>query len=644
MRIPRFAFPHLRRGAVAWALLAAGVLGISVVLTRRNAEAGTAPLVKHFSGSVVVQGLPSVLESPRLARRVSVDILRDDESARFYDSPTTLDSIVGAWRSALAAAGADVRVVAPQNIGGRRARVLVIPSSPCLSIASREAIESAADDGRGLIFTGLTGNRDAGCRPLGYGFIVTATGASRAETLESRPMVYVAFPAGSPLADGIPPGARLELNPGQQVALRGSVRDAFYSDYSLRPAPAARQPLLDGALSRSMLGRARVVYWGFELRDVATRPWSVEVARLLVRNSVSWAAAEPSVTLEAWPKGRRAAAAIAQDVEDEFGNAGYALDSLRAAHVRGTYFLTTNLAKPYSRLSRELAAEGEAGSHTRNHWVLGGNPPEAQRQRLAETQHDLTDMLGHPTDGLRPPEEQFDVATLEAWAAAGGTYVFGANDERSASPELLAVGADTLVLIGRFGSDDFAVVGQHRTDPDSALGVFLGDFAQTRALGGAYVLSYHSQVLARPEWVPVLARAARAIASDSTVWCTTTGDIAEWWRARSAVTARVDASSPERVLVTVRNEGRTAIKSLVVHVRDITTRIPIRSDANLLPSRAGELRLLVPSLRPGATQSYAVAYQVPSTPQRRPSLHATRKSRSAARKHWSWRQLFPWLR
>ncbi|MFI5228075.1 MAG: polysaccharide deacetylase family protein [Gemmatimonadales bacterium] len=642
LKTRRFAFPLLafRSSALACGLLAAAVLGVSVILTRRNADAVTAPRVKRFSGSVVVQGLPSLLESPRLAQPVSVDILRDDESARFYDSPATLDSIIDTWRRALVASGADVRVVAPQNIGSRRARVLVIPSSPCLTIASRQAIESAADDGRGLIFTGLTGNRDIGCRLIGYGFIVTATGAARADVLGSRPMVYVAFPAGSPLADGIPPGARLELNPGQQVALRGSSRDAFYSDYSLMPAPADRQPLLDAAVSRSTLGRARVVYWGFELRDVASRPWSVEIARLLVRNSVEWAAGEPTATLEAWPKGRRAAAAIAQDVEDEFGNAAFALDSLNAAHIPGTYFLTTRLAMPYSRLSRALAAEGEAGSHTRNHWVLGGNPADAQRQRLAESQQDLTGILGHATRGLRPPEEQFDVSTLAAWAAEGGTYVFGANDQRSASPELLAVGADTVVLIGRFGSDDFAAVGQHRSDPRAALGVFLGDFEQTRALGGAYVLSYHSQVLARPEWVPVLAQAARAIASDTTVWCTTTGNIADWWRARAAVTARVDTSSRNRVLVTVHNTGPGAIKNLVVHVRDVTTRAPALSDARLLPAPAGELRLLVPSLMARATRTYTVAYAVPTAPQRR-TRHASRR---APREHWSWRRLFPWLR
>jgi peptidoglycan/xylan/chitin deacetylase (PgdA/CDA1 family) len=620
-------------------VLVAGVLGVSVVLTRRTAQARTPPRVAHFSGSVVVQHLPSVLESPRVAAGLSVDILRDDASAAFYDSPATLDSIIDAWRAALADAGADVRVVAPQRIGARKARVLVIPSSPCLTIASREAIEAAANDGRGLIISGLTGNRDIGCRPIGYGLIVTAAGASRASMVESRSMLYVALPGGSPLTDGIPPGARLEVNAGAQVALRGSTRDAFYADYSLRPAPAAGQPLLDAAVARSTLGNARVVYWGFEPRDIAPRPWSRQVVRLLMRNSVHWAARVPTVSIEAWPKGRAAAAAIAQDVEDQFANAALALDSLEAIRFPGTYFLTSRIARSYSRLARAMAAQGEVGSHTENHWVLGGNPPDVQKRWLRNTREDLEDILGREPRGLRPPEEQFDVATLEAWAAGGGAYVFGANDDRSASPELLAVGGDTIVLIGRFGSDDFAAAGQHRGDPDATAAVFVDDFERVRALGGAYVLSYHSQVLARPEWIGVLARATRAIAADSAVWHTTTGNIAAWWRARAAVTADVDASRRDRVLVRVRNGGPSPINSVVVRVRGVPARAPARSDARLLPADAGELRLLVPSLAAGATRTYSIGYDVPRTPRA-----AERAPRTTPRKHWSWRQLFSWLR
>ena len=636
----------LRPAMFAWCGLVAAVLGVSVILTLHNADASTAPEVPHFSGSVVVQGMPSVLEAPRLARPISVDILRDDASAGFYDSPATLDSVIDTWRTTLEAAGADVRVVSPDHIGARRARVLVIPSSPCLTIASRAAIEAAANDGRGLVITGLTGNRDVGCRPIGYGFIVTATGAARAELLETRPMVYAVFPGGGPLGDGIPPGARLELNPGTQVALRGATRDAFYCDYSLQPEPANKRPLLDAAVSRSMLGDARVVYWGFELRDVARRPWSEEIARLLARNSIEWAAGEPTVSLEAWPKGRRAAAAIAQDVEDQFGNASFALDTLKAAGFPGTYFLTSRLAKPYTRLSRELAADGEVGSHSENHWVLGGNPDSVQRRRLLETQHDLTEIVGGPIRGFRPPEEQFDSATMRDWIATGGGYLFGANDLRSTSPEILALGTDTLVLIGRVENDDFAAAAQHRGDPHGVASVFLRDFAQIRALGGAYVLDYHSQLLARPEWVPALAEAARAMAGDTTVWHTTTGRIAEWWRARAAVTGSVDASLDDRVLVTLYNGGPSAIRSLVVHVRDVTPRTPTGADVELLPAAPSELRLLVASLPPHATRTYSVVY-ASTHHSEKATHHFTRRTprhAPAPRERWSWRRLFPWLR
>lgn len=631
----------IRPATLAWASLVAGVLGVSVVLTRRTTQAEVPPHIAHFSGSVVVENMPSVLESPRLAAHIRVDILRDDATAGFYDSPATLDSIIAVWQTALFASGADVRVVGADQIAASRAQVVVIPSSPCLTIASREAVESAARDGRGLIITGLTGNRDIGCRPIGYGFVIAATNASRAALLESRPMVYVTFPAGSPLTDGIPPGARLGLNPGTQVALRGSSRDAYYCDYSLRAAPADSQPLLDAAVTRSVLGRARVVYWGFELRDVASHAWNAEIARLLVRNSVNWAARVPTATIEAWPNGRAAAAAIAQDVEDQFADAAFALDSLKAAHFPGTYFLTTRLAKPYSRLSRALAAEGEAGSHSENHWVLGGNPPAVQQRRLLETQHDLENILGHPVHGFRPPEEQFDTTTLHAWAAAGGTYVFGANDERSASPEVLAVGADTVVLIGRYGSDDFAAAGEHGGDRNAAEAVFLDDFERVRALGGAYVLSYHSQLLARPEWVGVLARTARAIASDSAVWRTTTGSIAAWWRARAGVAAAVETATPDEVVVSVHNRGPSPIAGLVVDVRNVGSRPPAKSDARLLPAPAGELRVAVPSLPGSATRTYTVSYDVPRTREQQPVRSVPR---AAPRTHWSWRRLLRWFR
>ena len=376
--------------ALAFGGPALAVVVISAAVTMRHGDAETRSQPARFSGSTVIRRLPSLLASPRLADAISVVIIRDEAAASYYDKPAALDSIVATWRNALTSIGADVRVLSSADaLDDHMARVLVVPSSPCLTMATREAIDEASSRGTGLILTGAAGTYDAVCRPLGYGLIVANTGAARAEELETRDMAYATFPAASPLSADIPPGARLDLNPGRQIALRTSTRDAFYSDYSLQPQPAHHEPLVDAALTHAMIGGHRVVYWGFELSDVVALPWDRAIARLLVRNSVAWAADEPFAAVEPWPLGKRAAASIAQDVEADFANARYAVDSLNAAGVRSTFYLISELAGRYERLSHRLAASGEIGTHTTTHRLLGGLTSAEQRVELATTQREL---------------------------------------------------------------------------------------------------------------------------------------------------------------------------------------------------------------------------------------------------------------
>ncbi len=581
----------------AFGLPAVAVVGISAAMTMHRSEVVARPQPARFSGSRVVQTLPSLLASPRLADELPVVVVRDEAAASFYDSPATLDAIVATWHDALTAIGADVRVLSSAEARDDHAsRVLVIPSSPCLTIATREAIDEAASRGAGVILTGATGTYDAACRPIGYGLIIGATGASRASELGTRSMAYVTLPSANPLTADIPPGARIDLNPGRQIALRDETRDAFYSDYALQPDPAHHEPLLDDALTHAAIDGHRVVYWGFELADVVKLPWDRAIARLLVRNSVVWAAGAPLATVEPWPLGKRAAASIAQDVETGFPNAQYAMDSLRAAGVRSTFYLTSELAERYERLSRRLAQVGEIGSHSENHRLLGGLPSAEQRVRLATAQHELHQIFNRDVGGLRPPEEQFDTATMSGWLATRGSYLFGANDSRSAAPELLHIGDDTLVLVGRVGSDDFAVTAHNAHVPDTLTSIFMGEYERVRALGGHYVLSYHSQVLARPELVPSLASVARRFSADTAVWLAPVGDVADWWRARANVTARARQIG-DRLLIAVRNGNDHAVDSVVVRVAVPEGWHTARADARLLPSDAGTLRVLVPSMR-----------------------------------------------
>jgi peptidoglycan-N-acetylglucosamine deacetylase len=473
--------------------------------------------------------------------------------------------------------------------------VLVVPSSPCLTVATREAIDLAGSRGQGLIVTGAAGINDAGCRHIGYGLVVAATGASRVEPLEDRPMVYVTIPYGGPLTIDIPPGSRLDLNPASQIALRLPGRDAVYTDYSLEPAPVAKQPLMSGAIAHSTYHGARLAYWGFGVREIVPRPWDREIMLLLVRNSVAWAARLPLPSIEPWPNNHTAATAFVQDVEDQFTNARYAADSLQAIGVPGTFFVMSDLARRNTRLTRELQKTGEVGSHTENHHLLGGIPGDRQRARLAVTQHDLTEILGSKVNGLRPPEEQFDVATMKAWLGAGGTYILGANDSRSASPELLPVERDTLVLLPRTGDDDFGVLAPSQSQNPAATGRLLKEeFDWIHALGGLYALSYHSQLLSRPEHLPALAHLAREIAADTTVWIATASEIASWWRARSQLETSARMTGANRLEITLQNRGATGVRGAVIRIATPSARAASATGGKLLPSDETVTRVLVP--------------------------------------------------
>jgi peptidoglycan/xylan/chitin deacetylase (PgdA/CDA1 family) len=586
--------------AVAFGGPALAVVLISTVVTLRGGQALLPPQPARFSGSTVVQRLPSLLAAPRLDAAVPVVVVRDEAAASFFDSPSALDSIIVGWRDALVATGAQVRVLSPQAArDDRSARALVVPSSSCLALETREALDAAWARGAGVILTGAAGMYDGGCRPLGYGLIVGVTGATRAAVLEPREMTYVALPAGNPLTADIPPGARLDLNPGRQIALRDPTRDAFYTDYSLQPQPARREQLLDAALTHASIDGHRVVYWGFELTDVVRRPWDRAIARLLVRNSVAWAAGEPLATVEPWPNGKRAAASIAQDVESGFTNARHAADSLQAAGVRSTFYLTSSLAQHYQRLSRRLAQSDEIGTHGDTHRLLGGLSARDQRSRLTNTQHDLLEIVGRVATGLRPPEEQFDTATMSEWLAAKGNYLFGANDSRSAAPELLRVGRDTLVLVARVGGDDFAATARHIVDVRALAATFLVEYERVRALGGHYVLSYHSQVLATPALVPSLATVARRLAADSAVWVAPVGEVAAWWRDRAHLETRATIVGGA-VKVSVRNGGNHVVRGAVVRLT--------------IPDSKRVVHLAVPPLPARATKTFRVVLAGP--PQR----------------------------
>ncbi len=126
-----------------------------------------------------------------------------------------------------------------------------------------------------------------------------------------------------------------------------------------------------------------------------------------------------------------------------------------------------------------------------------------------------------------------------------------------------------------------------------------------RALGGHYVLSYHSQVLADPTLVPSLASVARHLVADSAVWVATVGDVAEWWRERAELDARARIVG-DVLKVVVRNRGDRVVRGAVVGVSIPDSKRAIGADGRLLPSSGHTVRVALPPLPPRTSKTVNV--------------------------------------
>ena len=617
MRVGSFSFRRAvweRHGtAAAVVVFALLVIGISAFLVQNRPAVQPRIEVPSVLGSVTAQKLTTTTPSPRLPQGgspVRIALLRDPASIGFYEDPKAYDLVLDSWAEFLVGAGAMVDRVTPAEAALGSSPVLLVAATPCLSTEARRAMQTAGSRGRGVIFTGLTGVRDGGCREIGYGLLAELVNAARADTVAAAPEQYLTIASGSPLALGIPPGSRLELKSAPHVAVRHRGRDAYYSDRDLNPLPADQITLLDGAVVHEVSSARRVVYFGFELGTLADRPWEKAMMKLLVRNAVALAAGVPLASVDAWPGGYGAAAVIAQDVEDEFENARPALDTLTAANVPGTFFVVSDLARNHEKLTLAMASAGEVGTHTENHARLGGDV-ELQRQRLNVTQRDLTGMLGRPVRGMRPPEEQFDERSLQAWKDVGGRYVFGANDGRSASPELVLIGDEPFVLIGRVVDDDYLTVRRANIfEPQRLADDQLRAFAKVKELGGLFVMSYHSNMLARPKTIGALGIVARALKADTTVWLTTAGAVADWWMLRHNLRASVTPESTGLLALTVTNEAKVPSAPATVTLTLPDGRPAVSAtDSELLPAHPATARVRIPPLAPGSSYTTRITLE-----------------------------------
>ncbi len=448
-----------------------------------------------------------------------------------------------AWAELIEESGGRVReVVDAEGLRGvGEDELLVVLEAPCMSVEEMDAVRAHLGAGGGLLTNWAVGARDADCVWSGWESVASLTGAEDVRELPPREGLYLTVPGGVSLAPGFDPGTRIELRPDPSLALRLEGPRVYWSDWALNPRPDETGGGADvAAVAISSPLGGRITWFGLRLGQGATPTDDTHLVRL-IRNGIAWAAGMPTAAPAAWPGGTRAALTFTLDVEAEPRNALHMVDLLRDRNIRGTFYVVSQLVVEDRELGQALVSAGEVGSQTSDHTRLAGLTGQDQGFRLTRAWNELEEWTGIAPTGLRPPEETFDTNTLEAWQRAGGTYVLGSNEARSASPEIHRVAEQPLVVLPRILKDDYNIIVQDRVIRAATLGgALLAGMRKMRAIGGLAVVASHTQIMREGPRLDALASVADSALAQGDWWITNGAHIAAWWSARAETTVAFD--------------------------------------------------------------------------------------------------------
>ena len=257
-----------------------------------------------------------------------------------------------------------------------------------------------------------------------------------------------------------------------------------------------------------------------------------------------------------WPAGARAACAFTFDLDAETlwmargvsepvtlsqGRFGVVealpriLALLRAAEIRGTFFIPAWVGAHHPDAVRAIAADGhEIGCHGDEHERVTDLGPGREKEILVKSLEVLTPLAGRRPIGYRAPAWQLSSDTLPLLAAEGFDYSSNMMDRLV--PYLHPpVGGRSLVEIPvSWILDDapfFLFSGQRGMQPPGpVLQGWLTEFEGITAANGVTTFTFHPQLIGRPSRLACLRELIDHVRHTPRVWIASLAQIGAHWR------------------------------------------------------------------------------------------------------------------
>jgi len=428
-----------------------------------------------------------------------------------------------------------------------------------------DAIHRGLDTGKGVVFVGPAGVRDADANWIGWNRFHSIMGSSNLREFSGPETMFLVASGMGPIGTASMAGHRISfLQRDGQWGIAGLPGAAYWADYDRKAFPVDE---VFHAAAVGTRGTGRFAWVGFDPDLAAEGHDNQDAFDRLVADLVTWSLSVPATEVALYPGSKPNALLIAMDTEWQFENAVYLGDLLQSRGLRGGFMCVNEWAAENADLVRNLAEYHDIGSHSEDHSVFVGQPLRTQITRLRQSADGLAELSGQQILGFRPPEERYDDLTLDALAETGFTYILGGEASAVGLPVLLETSAadssEPLVLIPRIQRDDLYLVNQENLSDDELADGWRRDWETVRRHRGIHYVSVHSTWVTGPEKAELLGRFLDQVPVDE-IWVPGPNGLASWWRNRANIGTGLQDTADRGARLTIRNEGTEGVEDIGV--------------------------------------------------------------------------------
>ncbi len=453
--------------------------------------------------------------------------------------------------------------------------VVVVNYAAYLLPTQLNALSQFVEDGGGLYLAGEIGCYDVHGKFTNYNGLSKLIG-EKPELSDMVPDIStsILLRYGVPGTLNIPPGLMMTFTPSKHVLFLNTSSKTkpigyWAEEVEYVESDPFSMPRLTGMIYRENSDGGRVIWFGADLLDFSDDPRNKSFAQTMIRDQIYWLSGHGVSGVMPWPNGKKAGILIHGDIEDQFDEVTNIFPIINKYHIKTTFNVLVCLGAKFPDVINQMKAIGsELGIHGDVHDAFGGQPIEVQINRITAAQ-DFIERFGPRPVGLRPPTISYDRNTLLAAKACNLIYVAADEDPNQFYPRVIPYDSARLqdgniVVYPKCELDDYDLMARFGLTDAQRMGeMAIANYDLIADCGGLYKFNYHSQYIAKAEFIGSVDVALAHITKENS-WIATLAEISSWVLERNDLqikTVELDTAFQ----ITINNKHATLSENLALN-------------------------------------------------------------------------------